>query len=60
MVHSYSYEGFIEAVNEYLGEEKAFNFEGIRKLERRCAKHIALKGDNIGNYSLVARSTRGR
>ena len=31
-----SNEGFIEAVNEYLGDqEKAFYFEGMRKLEQR-------------------------
>ena len=41
-----SNEGIIEAVNEYLrDQEKAFYFEGIRKLGQRCAKHIALKGD---------------
>ena len=43
-----SNEGTIEAVNEYLGEqEKAFYFEGIRKLEQRWVKCIALKGDYI-------------
>ena len=43
-----SNEGVIEAVNEYLGEqEKAFYIEGIRKLEQRWAKCIALKGDHI-------------
>ena len=43
-----SNEGVIEAVNEYLGDqEKAFYFEGIRKLEQRWAKCIALKGDYI-------------
>ena len=43
-----SNEGVIEAVNEYLGDqEKASYFEGIRKLERRWAKCIALKGDYI-------------
>ena len=32
--------------NEYLGDqEKAFYFEGIRKLEQRLGKCIALKGD---------------
>ena len=39
------YEGVIEAANEYLGDqEKAFYFEGIRKLDQRWAKCIALKG----------------
>ena len=39
-----SNEGVIEAVNVYLGDqEKAFYFEGIRKLEQRWAKCIALK-----------------
>ena len=43
-----SYEGVIEAVNEYLGDqEKAFYFEGIRKLEQIRAKCIALKGDYV-------------
>ena len=43
-----SNEGVIEAVNEYLeDQEKAFYFEGIRKLEQRWAKCIALKGDYI-------------
>ena len=43
-----SNEGGIEAVNEYLGDqENAFYFEGIRKLEQRWAKCIALKGDYI-------------
>ena len=45
-----SNEGVIEAVNEYLrDQEKAFYFEGIRKLvtEQRFAKCIALKGDYI-------------
>ena len=46
-----SNEGVIEAVNEYFGgQEKAFYFEGIRKLEQRWAKCIALKGDCIENY----------
>ena len=41
-----SNEGVIEAVNEYLGDlEKAFYFEGIRKLEQRWGKCTALKGD---------------
>ena len=41
-------EGVIEAVNEYLGDQdNAFYFEGIRKLELRLAKCIALKGDYI-------------
>ena len=41
-----SNDGVIEAVNEYFGDqEKAFYFEGIRKLEQRWAKCIALKGD---------------
>ena len=40
--------GVIEAVIEYLGDqEKAFYFEGIRKLEQRLAKCIVLKGDYI-------------
>ena len=57
-----SNEGVIEAVNMYLGDqEKAFYFEGIRKLEQRLAKCIALKGDYIENFhSLVALSTRAR
>ena len=43
-----SNEGVIEAVNEYLGDqEKAFYFEGIRKLKQRCAMCIALKVDYI-------------
>ena len=43
-----SNEGVIEAVNKYMGDqEKAFYFEGIRKLEQRWAKCIALKGDYI-------------
>ena len=38
----------IEAVNEYFGDQQAaFYFEGIRKLEQRWAKYIALKGDYI-------------
>ena len=38
-----SNEGVIEAVNKYLwNQEKAFYFEGIRKLEQRWAKCIAL------------------
>ena len=46
-----SNEGVIEAVNEYLGDlEKAFYFEGIRKLKQRLAKYIALKGDYIKKY----------
>ena len=45
-----SNDGVKEAVNEYLGDqEKAFYFEGIRKLEQRWAKCIALKGDDIEN-----------
>ena len=45
-----SNEGVIEAVYEYLGDqEKAFYFEGIRKLEQRWAKCIALKGIYIEN-----------
>ena len=41
-------EGVKEAVNEYFGDqEKAFYFEGIRKLEQRWTKCIALKGDFI-------------
>ena len=43
-----SNEGVIKAVNEYFGDqEKAFYFEGIRKLEQRWAKYIALMGDYI-------------
>ena len=43
-----SIEGTIEALNEYFGDQgKAFFFEGIRKLEQRWAKCIALKGDYI-------------
>ena len=45
-----SNEGVIEAVNNYLGDqEKAFYFEGIRKLEQRRAKVqcLKLKGDYI-------------
>ena len=38
-----SNEDAIEAVNEYFGDqEKAFYFEGIRKLEQRWANCIAL------------------
>ena len=43
-----SNEGVIEAVNEYLrDQEKAFYFEGIKKLEKRWAKCIALTVDYI-------------
>ena len=43
-----SNEGVIEPVNEYLGDqEKTLYFEGIRKLEQRWAKCIALKADYI-------------
>ena len=43
-----SNEVVIEAVKEYLGDqENAFYFEGIRKLEQRWAKCIALMGDYI-------------
>ena len=43
-----SKEGIIEAVKEYFGgQETAFYFEGIRKLEQRWAMCIALKGDYI-------------
>ena len=43
--HYGSNEGVIEAVNKYLGDqEKAFYFEGIRMLQQRWAKCIALKG----------------
>ena len=43
-----SNEGLIEAVNEYFGnQEKAFYFEGIKKLKQRWAKCIALKGNYI-------------
>ena len=38
----------IEIENDYLGDqENAFYFEGIRKLEQRWAKCIALNGDYI-------------
>ena len=38
----------IDAVNEnWEDQEKVFYFEGIRKLEQRWAKCIALKGDYI-------------
>ena len=41
-----SNEDVIEAVNQYMGDlEKVFYFEGIRKLEERWAKGIAMKGD---------------
>ena len=41
-----SSEGIIEKVNKYLGDqEKASYFEGIRKLEQRWDKCIAMKGD---------------
>ena len=55
----------IEAVNKYLGDqEKASYFEGIRKLEQRWVRCIALKGDYIEKlwsdfHSLVSKSTRG-
>ena len=61
-----SNEGAIEVVNEYLGDqEKAFYFEGIRKLEQRWAKCIVLREEDIkkkwSNFlPLVARSTRGQ
>ena len=43
-----SNEGIMETVYKYLwNQEKAFNFEGIRKLEQRWAKYITLKGDYI-------------
>ena len=43
-----SNEVVMEAVNEYLGDqENVFYFEGIRTLEQRWAKCIALKGDYI-------------
>ena len=43
-----SNEGINEAVNVYLGDqEKAFYFEGIRKLEQTWNWCIALKGDYI-------------
>ena len=46
--HYGSNEGVIEAVNEYFGDqEKAFYFEGMRKLEQRWPKCFALKGDYI-------------
>ena len=46
--HYESNEGVIAAVNVYLGDqEEAFYFEGIRKLEQRWAKCIALTGDYI-------------
>ena len=45
-----SNEGVIDAVNEYLGDQKtALYFVGIRKLEQRWAECIALKGDFIEN-----------
>ena len=55
----------IEAVKEYLGDQEKAYFEGIRKLEQKRAKCIALKGDYIEKlwsnfHSLVARSTRGQ
>ena len=61
-----SNEGVIEAVYEYLADqEKAFYFEGIKKLEQRWAKCIALKEDYNEKYwsifrSLVAQSTRSQ
>ena len=42
-----SNEGVIEAVNEYMGEQEKAYFEGIRKLEQRWSKCIALKGNYI-------------
>ena len=43
-----SNEGVIAAVNEYLeDQEKDFYLEGISKLEQRCTKCIALKGNYI-------------
>ena len=42
-----SNEGVIEAVNKYLDDQEKAYFEGIRKLELRWAKIIALKGDYI-------------
>ena len=43
-----SNKGIIEAVNWYLGGPgKGILFKGIRKLEQRWAKNIALKGDFI-------------
>ena len=43
-----SNEGVIAAVNEYLeDQEKDFCLEGIRKLEQKWTKCIALKGDYI-------------
>ena len=45
-----SNEGVIGAVNKYLGDqENAFYFEGIRKMEQKYAKCIALKVDHIEN-----------
>ena len=41
-----SNEGIIEAVNENLGDQENAYFEGIKKLEQRWAKCIALKGDS--------------
>ena len=61
-----SNEGVIETANEYFGDQKkVFYFEGIRKLQQRCAKCIALTGDYIEKqwsnfHSRVAGSTRGR
>ena len=43
-----SNEGVIEAVNEYSGDqEKAFHFEGIKKLDQRWALCIVLNVDYI-------------
>ena len=35
----------MEAVNEYMWDQESALFEGIKKLEQRWAKCIALKGD---------------
>ena len=42
-----SNEDVIEAVNNYLEDQEKAYFEGMRKLEQRWAKCIALKGDYI-------------
>ena len=42
-----SNEDIIEAVNKYLEDQEKAYFEGIRKLEQRWAKCIALKDDYI-------------
>ena len=60
-----SNEGLKEVVNEYLADQKkAFYFAGIRKLEQKWSKCIALMGYYIEQkwsnfHSLVAQSTKG-